>query len=95
MFKQNNYIAAGIVVLAAVFILSLPPSAASHLKLALGSLFLPLFGLANAGLVVGQGAAFALAGAAAEVVPPSTVVALSGGIGAVIACGLALRWRGM
>jgi predicted MFS family arabinose efflux permease len=53
------------------------------------------FGLANAGLVVGQGLGFALAGAAAEVVPPSTVVALSGGIGAVIACGLALRWRGM
>jgi predicted MFS family arabinose efflux permease len=53
------------------------------------------FGLANAGLVVGQGVAFAIAGAAAEVVPPSTVVALSGGIGALIACGLALRWRGM
>jgi predicted MFS family arabinose efflux permease len=53
------------------------------------------FGLANAGLVVGQGVAFAVAGAAAEVVPPSTVVALSGGIGAVIACGLAIRWRGM
>jgi rod shape-determining protein MreC len=49
MFKQNNYIAAGLVVLAAVLILSLPPSAASHLKLAIGSLFLPLFGLANAG----------------------------------------------
>jgi len=30
--------------------------------------------------VVGQGVAFAIAGAAAEVVPPSTVVALSGGI---------------
>jgi len=53
------------------------------------------FGLANAGLIVGQGLAFAVAGAAAEVVPPSTVVALSGGIGALIACGLALRWRGM
>ena len=53
------------------------------------------FGLANAGLVMGQGVAFAVAGAAAEVVPPSTVVALSGGIGAVIACGLAFRWRGM
>ena len=48
MFKQNNYIAAGIVVLVAVLILSLPASATSHLKLALGSLFLPLFGLANA-----------------------------------------------
>jgi predicted MFS family arabinose efflux permease len=53
------------------------------------------FGLANAGLIVGQGVAFAVAGAAAEVVPPSTVVALSGGVGALIACGLALRWRGM
>jgi Major Facilitator Superfamily len=53
------------------------------------------FGLANAGLIVGQGVAFAVAGAAAEVVPPSTVVALSGGIGALIACGLAFRWRGM
>ena len=53
------------------------------------------FGLANAGLIVGQGLAFALAGAAAEVVPPSTVVALSGGLGALIACGLALRWRRM
>jgi rod shape-determining protein MreC len=49
MFKQNNYIAAGIVVMAAVVILSLPPSATAHLKLAIGSLFLPLFGLANAG----------------------------------------------
>jgi predicted MFS family arabinose efflux permease len=53
------------------------------------------FGLANAGLIVGQGVAFVVAGAAAEVVPPSTVVALSGGIGALIAGGLALRWRGM
>jgi hypothetical protein len=53
------------------------------------------FGLAHAGIVVGQGVAFALAGAAAEVVPPSTVVALSGGLGALIACGLAFRWRRM
>jgi predicted MFS family arabinose efflux permease len=53
------------------------------------------FGLASAGLIVGQGVAFAIAGAAAEVVPPSTVVALSGGLGALIACGLALRWRRM
>jgi MFS family permease len=53
------------------------------------------FGLANAGLVVGQGLAFMAAGAAAEVVPPSTVIALCGGLGALVACGLALRWRGM
>jgi MFS family permease len=53
------------------------------------------FGLANAGLIVGQGVATAIAGAVAEVVPPSTVVALAGGLGAVIACGLALSWRRM
>jgi hypothetical protein len=53
------------------------------------------FGLANAGLVVGQGLAYLAAGAAAEVVPPSTVIALAGGLGALIACGLAVRWRGM
>ena len=53
------------------------------------------FGLANAGLVVGQGVAFMAAGAAAEVVPPSTVIALGGGLGALAACGLALRWRHM
>ena len=52
------------------------------------------FSFANAGLVAGQGAAFALAGAAAEVIPPSTVIALGGGLGALAACGLALRWRG-
>jgi predicted MFS family arabinose efflux permease len=53
------------------------------------------FGLANAGLLLGQGAGFALAGAVAEVVPPSTVIALSGGLGVLVACGLAVRWRGM
>ena len=37
------------------------------------------FGFANAGLVAGQGAAFALAGAAAEVIPPSTVIAAVAG----------------
>ena len=50
-------------------------------------------GLANAGLVAGQGLGFALAGAAAAAVPPSAVVAASGGIGALIACGIAIRWR--
>jgi len=53
------------------------------------------FSFANAGLVAGQGAAFALSGAAAEVIPPSTVIALGGGLGALAACGLALRWRGI
>jgi hypothetical protein len=53
------------------------------------------FGLANAGLVVGQGAAFAVAGAVATLVPPSAVVAVSGGLGAIAACGLARSWRRM
>jgi MFS family permease len=53
------------------------------------------FGLANAGLIVGQGVAFLVAGEAVEVVPPSTVVALGGGLGAIAAIGLALRWRHM
>ena len=53
------------------------------------------FGLANIGTVVSQGAALMGAAAAAEVIPPSTVVALSGGLGALTACGLALRWRHM
>ncbi len=51
------------------------------------------FGLANIGVVVGQGAALMLASAAAEVMPPATVIALGGGLGAVTACYLALRWR--
>ena len=53
------------------------------------------FGLANAGLIVGQGAAFAVAGAATALVPPPVVVAVSGGLGAAAACALALSWRRM
>lgn len=53
------------------------------------------FGLASAGLVIGQGLAFLVAGAAAEVVPPSTVIALGGGLGAIAAFGLTVRWRDM
>jgi MFS family permease len=51
------------------------------------------FGLANMGTVLGQGAALTIAGAAAEVMSPSTVVAIGGGLGALVACALALRWR--
>jgi Major Facilitator Superfamily len=51
------------------------------------------FGLANTGLVICQGGALMLAGAAAQVMPPATVIALSGGLGTLTACGLALRWR--
>jgi rod shape-determining protein MreC len=49
MFKQKNYIALGIVTLVTVLIFSLPSRATSRLKLAVGSLFLPLFGLVNTG----------------------------------------------
>jgi MFS family permease len=51
------------------------------------------FGIANMGVVVGQGATFVAAGAAAEVISPAAVIAIAGGIGAVIAFVLTLRWR--
>jgi MFS family permease len=51
------------------------------------------FGIANMGVIVGQGAAFVAAGAAAGVVSPAVVIAIGGGIGAVIALVLTLRWR--
>jgi rod shape-determining protein MreC len=47
MFKKKHYLALGAVTLVALLIFSLPPSAISRLKLTIGSLFLPLFGLAN------------------------------------------------
>jgi rod shape-determining protein MreC len=47
MFKQKHYLALGAVALVALLIFSLPPSVVARLKLAVGSLFLPLFGLAN------------------------------------------------
>ena len=51
------------------------------------------FGIANMGVVVGQGAAFVAAGAATELVSPAAVIAIAGGIGAVFAFVLTLRWR--
>lgn len=48
MFKQKNYLALGAVVFVAVMLLSLPTRATARLKLAVGSWFLPLFGLASA-----------------------------------------------
>ena len=51
------------------------------------------FGIANMGVIVGQGAAFVAAGAAAEVVAPAVVIAVGGGIGAIIGLVLTLRWR--
>jgi hypothetical protein len=51
------------------------------------------FGIANMGVIVGQGAAFVAAGAAAQWFPPAAVIAVGGGIGAVAAFVLTLRWR--
>jgi rod shape-determining protein MreC len=48
MFKQKNYFALGAVLFVAVLLLSLPTRATDRLKLAIGSWFLPLFGLASA-----------------------------------------------
>ena len=47
MLKQKHYIALGVVTLATLLLLSLPPRATAPLKLAVGSWFLPLFGLAG------------------------------------------------
>jgi rod shape-determining protein MreC len=47
MFRKRNYLALGAVTLLALLILSLPPRVTAQLKLTIGSLFLPLFGLAN------------------------------------------------
>ncbi|MFZ0828681.1 MAG: rod shape-determining protein MreC [Verrucomicrobiia bacterium] len=47
MFRKNQYLALGAVTLLALLILSLPPRVTGHLKLAVGSLFLPLFGLTS------------------------------------------------
>jgi rod shape-determining protein MreC len=47
MFKQKHYLALGAVTLVALLIFSLPPRVTERLKLAIGSLFLPLLGLAN------------------------------------------------
>jgi len=51
------------------------------------------FGIANMGVIVGQGAAFIAAGAVTDYIAPAVVIAVWGGVGAVIAIGLTLRWR--
>jgi predicted MFS family arabinose efflux permease len=51
------------------------------------------FGIANMGVIVGQGAAFVAAGAAAQRYTPAAVIAVAGGVGAVVAVVLTLRWR--
>jgi rod shape-determining protein MreC len=47
MFKRPHYIALGLVGLLTLVLLNLPHQTASQIKLAIGSLFLPLFGLSK------------------------------------------------
>jgi rod shape-determining protein MreC len=47
MLKRLHYIALGLVVLLTLVILNLPSQTSARFKLGIGSLFLPLFGLAN------------------------------------------------
>jgi rod shape-determining protein MreC len=47
MLKRPQYIALGVVILLTLILLNLPSHTAARLKLAIGSVFLPLFGLAN------------------------------------------------
>jgi rod shape-determining protein MreC len=47
MIKRPHYIALILVVFLALILLNLPTATAARIKLAMGSLFLPLFGLAN------------------------------------------------
>jgi rod shape-determining protein MreC len=45
MLKQQHYLALGTVTLVALLVFSLPPRATEHIKLTIGSLFLPMLGL--------------------------------------------------
>ena len=49
MLKRPHYIAAGLVVLLTLVTLNLPDKTMARMKLTIGSLFVPLFGLANSG----------------------------------------------
>jgi hypothetical protein len=51
------------------------------------------YGLANAGLMIGQGVIYVLAGAAATLTAPAVVIAVGGLVGATAAAWLALSWR--
>jgi predicted MFS family arabinose efflux permease len=51
------------------------------------------FGIAGAGVIIGQGAGFIAAGAAADLVSPFTVIAVAGALGAVTGAMLTRSWR--
>ena len=51
------------------------------------------FGIANMGVIVGQGITFVAAGAAAEKLSPALVIGVAGGIGMVLAIIFTAQWR--
>lgn len=67
MFRKSHYLAFSLVLLMVVVFLNLPSQATAQLKLALSSLFLPLFGLVNASQHVAQRTGDAI-------VPKSTLI---------------------
>lgn len=54
MLKRPHYIALGLIVFLTLVIMNLPSKTTAHLKLGLGSLFVPLFGLANSAQQLGS-----------------------------------------
>lgn len=51
------------------------------------------FGIANMGVMIGQGLTFVAAGAAAQMFSPATVIGVAGGIGMVLAIVFTAQWR--
>lgn len=60
MLKRSHYIAVGLVLVLTLAVLNLPSQTAARLKLAVGSLFLPLFGLTSSSHQVAGKAADAI-----------------------------------
>jgi rod shape-determining protein MreC len=60
MLKKSHYIALGLVALLALVVLNLPSRTTARLKLAIGSLFLPLFGLVTSSQQLAEKAGNAL-----------------------------------
>ncbi len=58
--KRRHYIAFAIVIVLTIIVLKLPPRTATQFKLAIGSLFLPLFGLASSSQQIAEKAGNAI-----------------------------------
>lgn len=60
MLKRPHYLALGVVVILMITLLKLPSRASANLKVAVSSLFLPLFGLAGSSQALADKSSFAL-----------------------------------